>query len=167
MDVAFLRSGSEQTRKDRQTDALIAILRRSPVIDARSGVARNFRWGVRQSLALSSIPVQLPYQVGRTLCAGFVWSLEARLSLIDKNIDTSNGFTRRPITLGNHILKNFSEQTCAVGTTDCFLSSMSPFMCVESNSGVADPGAAAARLGTRVVEWLCAELPDCSSMLKS
>ena len=27
-------------------------------------------------------------------------------------------------------------------------------MCVESNSGVADPGAAAARPGTRVVEWL-------------
>jgi len=40
-------------------------------------------------------------------------------------------------------------------------------MCVESNSGVADPGAAAARPGTRVVEWLCAELPDCSSMLDS
>ena len=33
--------------------------------------------------------------------------------------------------------------------------------------GVADPGAAAARPGTRVVEWLCAELPDCSSMLES
>ena len=47
---------------------------------------------------------------------------------------------------------------CAVGTTDRFLSSASPFMCVESNSGVADPGAAAARPGTRVVEWLCAEL---------
>ena len=46
-------------------------------------------------------------------------------------------------------------------------SSMSPFMCVESNSGVADQGAAAARPGTRVVEWLCAELPDCSSMLES
>jgi len=30
---------------------------------------------------------------------------------------------------------------CAVGTTDRFLSSVSPFMCVESNSGVADPGA--------------------------
>ena len=30
-------------------------------------------------------------------------------------------------------------------------------MCVESNSGVADPGAADARPGTRVVEWLCAE----------
>jgi len=57
---------------------------------------------------------------------------------------------------------------CTVGTTDrFFLSSMSPFMCVESNSGVADPGAAAARPGTRVVEWLCAELQDCSSMLES
>jgi len=56
---------------------------------------------------------------------------------------------------------------CTVGTTDRFLSSMSPFMCVESNSEVADPGAAAARPGTRVVEWLCAELPDCSSMLES
>ena len=40
-------------------------------------------------------------------------------------------------------------------------------MCVESNSGLADPGAAAARPGTRVVEWLCAELPDCSPMLES
>jgi len=40
-------------------------------------------------------------------------------------------------------------------------------MCVESNSGVADPGAAVAPPGTRVVEWLCAELPDCSSMLES
>ena len=56
---------------------------------------------------------------------------------------------------------------CTVGTADRFLSSMNPFMCVESNSGVADPGAAAARPGTRVVEWLCAELPDCSSMLES
>jgi len=56
---------------------------------------------------------------------------------------------------------------CTVGTTDRFLSSMSPFMCVESNFGVADPGAAAARPGTRVVEWLCAELPDSSSMLES
>jgi len=56
---------------------------------------------------------------------------------------------------------------CAVGTTDRFLSSVSLFMCVESNSGVADPGAAAARPGTRVVEWLCAELPDCSSMFES
>ena len=56
---------------------------------------------------------------------------------------------------------------CAVGTTDRFLSSVSPFMCAESNSGVADSGAAAARPGTRVVEWLCAELPDCSSMLES
>jgi len=56
---------------------------------------------------------------------------------------------------------------CAVGTTDRFLSSVSPFMWVESNSGVADPGAAAARPGTRVIEWLCAELPDCSSMFKS
>jgi len=56
---------------------------------------------------------------------------------------------------------------CAIGTTDRFLSSVSPFMCVESNSGVADPGAAAAWPGTRVVEWLCAELPDCSSMFES
>ena len=40
-------------------------------------------------------------------------------------------------------------------------------MRVESNSGVADPGATAARPDTRVVEWLCAELPDCSSMLES
>jgi len=40
---------------------------------------------------------------------------------------------------------------CAVGTTDRFLSSVSPFMCVESNSGVADPGAAAARPSTRVI----------------
>ena len=61
----------------------------------------------------------------------------------------------------------FTRLDCTVGTTDRFLSSMSPFMCVESNSGVADPGAAAARPGTRVVEWLCAELPDCSSMLES
>ena len=56
---------------------------------------------------------------------------------------------------------------CTVGTTDRFLSSMSPFMYVESNSGVADPGAAAARPCTTVVEWLCTELPDCSSMLES
>jgi len=56
---------------------------------------------------------------------------------------------------------------CAVGATDRFLSSMSPFMCVESNSGVADRGAAAAWPGTRVVEWLCAELPDCSSTFES
>jgi len=35
-------------------------------------------------------------------------------------------------------------------------------MCVESNSGVADPAAAAARPGTRVVEWLCVEFPDYS-----
>ena len=40
-------------------------------------------------------------------------------------------------------------------------------VCRVQNSGVADPGAAAARPGTRVVEWLCAELPDCSSMLES
>jgi len=56
---------------------------------------------------------------------------------------------------------------CAVGTTDRFLSAVSPFMCVESNSAVADPGAAAARPCTRVVKWLCAELPDCSSMFES
>jgi len=55
---------------------------------------------------------------------------------------------------------------CTVGTTGRFLSSVSPFIRVESNSGVADPGAAAARPGTRVVEWLCAELPDCSSMFE-
>jgi len=60
-----------------------------------------------------------------------------------------------------------THMDCAVGTTDRFLSSVSPFTCVESDSGVADPGAAAARPGTRVVEWLCAELPDCSSMLDS
>ena len=52
-------------------------------------------------------------------------------------------------------------------SADRYLSSVSLFMCVESNSGVADPGATAARPGTRVVEWLCAELPDCSSMLES
>ena len=33
--------------------------------------------------------------------------------------------------------------THTFGTTDRFLSSVSPFMCVESNSGVADPGVAA------------------------
>ena len=40
---------------------------------------------------------------------------------------------------------------CAVRTTDRFLSSVSPFICVESNSGVADPGAAAAWPSTRVI----------------
>ena len=36
---------------------------------ANSGVARNFRQGVRQSVALilSVNSVQLPYQVGRTI----------------------------------------------------------------------------------------------------
>jgi len=33
-------------------------------------------------------------------------SIKARLSLIDKNIGTSAGFTHRPITLRNHIPKN-------------------------------------------------------------
>ena len=35
-------------------------------------------------------------------------SIKARLSLIDKNIGTSATFTRRPITLRNHIPKKLS-----------------------------------------------------------
>jgi len=66
-------------------------------------------------------------------------------------------------------MSNFSIDTldCAVRTTDRFLSSVSPYIWVESNSGVADPGAAAARPGTRFVEWSCAKFPDCSSMFES
>jgi len=65
------------------------------------GVARNFRQGVRQSIAfLLSIPVQLPYQVGRTIKKRHdisyrlndLESIEARLSLIDENIGTSARF---------------------------------------------------------------------------
>jgi len=67
----------------------------------------------------------------------------------------------------DHIEVQCAVLDCAVGTTDRFLSSVSPFMRVGSNSGVADPGAAAARPGTRVVELLFAELPDCSSMFES
>jgi len=38
------------------------------LFNIRSGVARNFRQGVRQSVAFLSLhPVQLPYQVGRTI----------------------------------------------------------------------------------------------------
>jgi len=38
------------------------------LFNIRSGVARNFRQGVRQSVAFLSVhPVQLPYQVGRTI----------------------------------------------------------------------------------------------------
>ena len=36
-----------------------------------------------------------------------------------------------------HAHTHTTHMDCAVGTTDRFLSSMSPFMCVESNSGVA------------------------------
>ena len=45
---------------------------------------------------------------------------------------------------------------CTVGTTDRFLSSMSPFMCVESNSGVADPGATHTHTHTHTLRGLCA-----------
>ena len=71
-----------------------------------SGVARNFRQGVRQSGAsFLSIPVQLPYQVSRTikkrhdisyrlneLINSRLEFIEARLSLIDKNVGTSARF---------------------------------------------------------------------------
>jgi len=93
--------------------------------------------------------------------AGLYMSVELTTSLAASH-DTIHWTTK-----GCSLLRFFYTLDCAVETTDRFLSSVSPFMWVESNFGVSDPGAAAARPGTRVVKWSCAELPDCSSMFES
>ena len=57
-----------------------------------SGVARNFRQGASTDAHI--------------VCRIRLESIEARLSLTDKNIGTSARFTRRPITLKSHT-KNY------------------------------------------------------------
>jgi len=106
-------------------------------------------------------PTELQYRI-KVAC---FWCCSIRQEIRLAFLNTSNGKVFVTCVISGY--HTHTHLDCIVGTTDRFLSSMSPFMCVESNSDVADPGAAAARPGTRVVEWLCAELPDCSSMLES
>ena len=74
-----------------------------------SGVARNYRQGVRQSVAFLSVHSRSAALPSRPYiaCRIRLESIEARLSLIDKNIGTSARFTRRPVTLRNHTPKNY------------------------------------------------------------
>ena len=72
--------------RDAKRGAAYAMTRRQAV-HVCNGVARNFRQGVRQSVAFLSV--------------------HSRLSLIEKILAHPLGFTRRPITLRNHIPKNY------------------------------------------------------------
>ena len=97
-----------------------------------SGVARNFQQGVRQSVAILSVHSHsaalpsrrynqktswhiIPPEWLNIVCRIRLESIEARLSLTDKNIGTfAIGFTRRPIILRNHTPKNmyFPDRGC-------------------------------------------------------